>query len=84
MSTSTKPDVTNNSTIKVGQKENTVEKDKVKDEQEPFNAKEQKFYELVDWLEKLGYKVIDRTKENKIEVSSFRRRYTRCCLTPLD
>ena len=84
MSTSTKPDVTNNLTIKVGQKENTVEKDKVKDEQEPFKAKEQKFYELVDWLEKWGYKVIDRTKENKIEGIEFQAEITRCCLTPLD
>ena len=71
MSTTTKPNVTNNSTIEDGQKENTPEKDKVKDEKELIKEKESKFHELVDLLEKWGYKVIDRTKESKIEGIEF-------------
>ena len=71
MSTSTKLDVTNNLTLNNGQKENTMEKDKVKDEKELIKVKESKFYELVDWLEKWGYKVIDRTKESKIKEIEF-------------
>lgn len=71
MSTTTKPNVTNNSTIVDGQKENTTEKDKVKDGKELIKEKESKFYELVDLLEKWGYKVTDRTKESKIEGIEF-------------
>ncbi len=71
MSTSTKPDVTNNSASNKEEKEITIEKDKVKDEKELINVKELKYHELVDWLEKWGYKVIDRTKENKIEGIEF-------------
>ncbi len=71
MSTSTKPDVTNVPTLINGQNENTIEKDKVKEEKEIIKVKELKFYELVDWLEKWGYKVIDRTKENKIDEIEF-------------
>jgi hypothetical protein len=71
VSTSTKPDFTNNSTLNNGQKENPIEKDKVKDEKELVKVKESKFYELVDWLEKWGYKVIDRTEESKIEGIEF-------------
>lgn len=71
MSTTTKLDVTNNPTLNNGQKENTMEKDKVKDEKELIKVKESKFYELVDWLEKWGYKVIDRTKESKIKEIEF-------------
>jgi hypothetical protein len=71
MSTSTKTDVTNDSASNSGQKENRTETDKVKDEKETIKVKESKFYELVDWLEKWGYKVIDRTKENKIDEIEF-------------
>jgi hypothetical protein len=71
MPTTKKPDVTNNSTLNNGQKENTTEKDKVKDEKELIIDKESKFNELVDWLEKWGYKVIDRTKESKLEEIEF-------------
>jgi len=71
MSTTTKPNVTNNATIEDGQKENSAEKDKVKDEKELIKEKESKFHELVGLLEKWGYKVIDRTKEIKIEGIEF-------------
>ncbi len=48
-------------------KRKTQWKKKVKDEKELVKAKESEFYELVDWLEKWGYKVTDRTKKSKIE-----------------
>jgi hypothetical protein len=64
MPASTLPDVTKNPTLNNGQKETTIEKESIK-------VKEIKFHELVNWLEKWGYKVIDKTKENKIEGIEF-------------
>ena len=66
MSTSEEPDVTKDSTSSNEQKGGTVKKDIVMDEKQLIKAKESKYYELIDWLQKWGYKVIDRTKENKI------------------
>src|SRR5215218_5881438 len=66
MSTSTEPDVTKDSTSNNEQKEGNVKKDTVMDEKQLIKVKESKFYELIDWLQKWGYKVTDRTKENKI------------------
>ena len=65
MSTSKEPDVTKDSTSNNDQKEGTVKKDTVVDEKQLIKVKESKFYELIDWLQKWGYKVTDRTKENK-------------------
>ncbi len=66
MSTSKEPDVTKDSPSNNEQKEGTIKKDTVMDEKQLIKVKESKFYELIDWLKKWGYKVIDRTKENKI------------------
>ena len=69
MSTSKEPDVTKDSASSNEQKEGTVKKDAVMDEKQLIKAKESNYYELIDWLQKWGYKVIDRTKENKITVT---------------
>jgi len=37
-----------------------------------INTKESKFNELIQWLQKWGYKVIDRSKENKIADIQFK------------
>ena len=66
MSTSKEPDVTKDSASNNGQKEGTIKKDTVTGEKQSIKVKESKFYELIDWLQKWGYNVIDRTKENKI------------------
>ena len=66
MSTSKEPDVTKDSASSNEQKEGTIKKDTVMDEKQLIKVKESKYYELIDWLQKWGYKVIDRTKENKI------------------
>jgi hypothetical protein len=66
MSTSKEPDVTKDSASNSEQKEGTIKKDAVMDEKQLIKPKESKFYELIDMLQKWGYKVIDRTKENKI------------------
>ncbi len=71
MSTSTKPDVTNNFTLINWQKENVAEKGKMKGEKELIKFKELKLYELAEWLEKCGHKVTDRTKEIKIKEIEF-------------
>ena len=71
MSTSKEPDVTKDSTSNNDQKEGTVKKDTVVDEKQLVKVKESKFYELIDWLQKWGYKVTDRTKENKITEIQF-------------
>jgi hypothetical protein len=36
------------------------------DEKQSIKVKESKYYQLIDWLQKWGYKVTDKTKENKI------------------
>ena len=84
MSTSKEPDVTKDSTSSNEQKEGTIKKDTVMDEKQLIKVKESKFYELIDWLQKWGYKVIDRTKENKIIDIQFKAEVRQYCLTPLD
>ena len=68
MSTSKEPDVTKDSTSSNEQKEGTIKKDTVMDEKQLIKDKESKF--IIRCLsQKWGYKVIDRTKENKITIS---------------
>ena len=71
MSTSKEPDVTKDSTSNNDQKEGTVKKDTVVDEKQLIKVKESKFYELIDWLQKWGYKVTDRTKSHVGNVDGF-------------
>ena len=71
MSTSNKTDSAAESTSSNVSKEITVEKDAGKDGTELMKLKESKFYELIDWLKKWGYKTKDTTKENKTEGIEF-------------
>jgi hypothetical protein len=48
------------------------EKRSIENETQLIKGKELKFHELIGWLKKWGYKVIDRSKENNIEGIQFK------------
>lgn len=49
----------------------SIENNKGKEDQLIY-TKKSKFNELIEWLQKWGYKVIDKTRENKIEGIQFK------------
>jgi hypothetical protein len=66
-----------NTTANLTVKENHIEEGKsIDNEKQIIKLKEDKFNELVKWLEKWGYKVMDKTKENQIQDIEFRAEVT--------
>jgi hypothetical protein len=66
MSTSNES-TTGTNTVSPEHNEGKEEIKNINNENQPVQTKESKFNELIKWLLTWGYKVIDKTKENKIE-----------------
>jgi hypothetical protein len=72
MSTSTDTTTETNTSFTENNKGKEEKKSFIDNENQLINTKESKFNELIEWLQKWGYKVANKTKENKIKDIQFK------------
>ena len=72
MSTSTDATTETNTNFTENNKGKEEKKSFIDNENQLIKTKESKFNELIEWLQKWGYKVIDRSKENNIKGIQFK------------
>jgi hypothetical protein len=72
MSTSTDTTTETNTSFTENNKGKEEKKSFIDNENQLINTKESKFNELIEWLQKWGYKVANKTKENKIKEIQFK------------